>query len=56
MFRGGARILVRGGGNIGKNLIHDFLSSAVLQWLRQNIGSAKGHSEKMYSSKTFERF
>ena len=54
MFRGNARILVRGG-DIGQNFIHDFFSSPVLQWRRQNFGSG-GHSEKMHSSKTFEKF
>ena len=42
------------GGNIGQNFIHDFLSSPVLQWRRQNFGSG-GHSVKMHSSKTFEK-
>ena len=55
MLRGNARILVRGGGNIGQNFIHDFLSSPVLQWRRQNFGSGR-HSAKMHSSKTFENF
>ena len=54
IFRGNARILVLGG-NIGQNFIHDFLSSSVLQWRRQNFGSG-GHSAKLYSSKTFEKF
>ena len=54
MFRGGARILV-GGGNIGQNFIHELLSSPLLQWRRQNFGSG-GHSAKLYSSKTFEKF
>ena len=54
MFRGGARILVRVG-DIIQNFIHEFLSSPVLQWRRQNLGS-EGHSAKMYSSKTFEKF
>ena len=54
MFRGNAKILVRGG-DIGKNFIHDFLSSPVLQWSRQNFGSGR-HSAKMRSSKTFEKF
>ena len=54
MFRGNAKILVRGG-NIGQNFIHDFLSSPVLQWRRQNFGSGT-HSAKMRSSKTFENF
>ena len=38
VYRGGAEILVRGE-NIGKNFMHEFLSSPVLQWLRQNFGS-----------------
>ena len=53
MFGGGARILVRG--DTGQNFIHEFLSSPVLQWRRQNFGSGGGHSAKMYSSKTFEK-
>ena len=28
-----------GSGDIGQNFIHDFLSSPVLQWRRQNFGS-----------------
>ena len=28
-----------GGGDIGQNFIHEFLSSPVLQWRRQNFGS-----------------
>ena len=36
MFRGGARIVVRG--DIGQNFIYDFLSNPVLQWRRQNFG------------------
>ena len=54
MFRGNARILVWEG-NIGQNFIHEFFSSPVLQWLGQNFGSG-GHSVKMNSSKTFEKF
>ena len=42
------------GRDIGQNFIHDFLSSPVLQWRRQNFGSG-GHSAKMHSSKTFEK-
>ena len=38
-----------------KNFIHEFLSSSVLQWRRQNFGSG-GHSAQMYSSKTLEKF
>ena len=53
MLRGNARIL-DWGENIGQNFIHDFLSSPVLQWRRQNFGSG-GHSVKMHSSKTFEK-
>ena len=52
--QGGARILVRGG-NIEQNFIHEFLSSPVLQWCRQNFGYG-GNSAKMYSSKTIEKF
>ena len=43
------------GGNSEQNFIHEFLSSPVLQWYRQNFGSG-GHSIRMYSSKTFEKF
>ena len=32
--------------------MHEFLSSPVLQWSRQNFGSG-GHSAKMHPSKTF---
>ena len=39
---------------IGQNFIHDFLSSPVLQWRRQNFGSG-GHSAKIHASKTFEK-
>ena len=52
VYRGGSRILVRGG-NIEKHFIHEFLSSPVLQWRFQNFGSGEGHSAQMYSSKTF---
>ena len=45
-----------GWGNIGQNFIHEFLSSPVLQWRRQNFASGEGHSAKIYSSKTFEKF
>ena len=41
--------------NIKQNFIHEFLSSPVLQWRRQNLGSI-GHSAKMYSPKTIEKF
>ena len=54
MLRGNARILVWGE-DIGQNFIHDFLSSPVLQWRRQNFGSG-GQSAKLHSSKTFENF
>ena len=54
VYKGGARIFVRGG-NIKQNFIHEFLSSPVLQWRRQKFASG-GHSAKMYSSKTFEKF
>ena len=54
MLRGYARILVWGK-NIGQNFIHDFLSSPVLQWRRQNFSSG-GNSVKMHSSNTFEKF
>ena len=45
MFRGGARILVEG--DIKQNFIHDFLSSPVLQWRRQNFGSGRGFSKNV---------
>ena len=54
MLRGSARILVRGE-DIGQNFIHDFLSSPVLQWRRQNFGSG-GYLAKMHSSKTLKKF
>ena len=54
VYSGGARILVRGR-NIKRNFIHEFLSSPVLQWRRQNFGSG-GTLAKMYSSKAFEKF
>ena len=45
----GSRILVRGG-ELGQNFIHEFLSSPVLQWRRQNFGWGGGeNSAKMYS-------
>ena len=47
-----------GGGTSDKNFIHEFLSSPVLQWRRQNFGSEKNQnfgSARMYSSKTFEK-
>ena len=53
MFKGGARILVRG---TSDRISCPDLSSPVLQWRRQNFGSGGGHSSKMYSSKTFEKF
>ena len=42
----GSRILVRGGGNLGQNFIHEFHSSHVLQWRRQNFGSGRGTFSK----------
>ena len=42
-----------GRGNIRQTFIHEFLSSPVLQWRRQNFGSEK--TARMYSSKTFEK-
>ena len=36
----GSRVLVRRGGEkLGQNFKHEFLSSPVLQWPRQNFGS-----------------
>ena len=55
MIRCNARILVWGEEDIGINFIYDFLSSFVLQWRRHNFGSG-GHSAKINSSKTFEKF
>ena len=54
MFRDNARIWVWGEG-IRQNFIHDFLSSLILQWRRQNF-DLEGQSAKMHSSKTFEKF
>ena len=39
--RGDAKILVRGRRNIEQNFIHEFLSSPVLQWRSQNLGSGE---------------
>ena len=44
---GGAKILVWGRGNIRQNFIHEFLSSPVMQWRRQNVGSEKTFSENV---------
>ena len=52
MLRGGDRILVR---ERTSHKISYMNSSQVLHWRRQNVGSG-GHSAKMYSSKTFEKF
>ena len=41
-------------GGTGKNFIHEFLSSPILQWRRQILVRG-GHSAQMYSSKTFEK-
>ena len=38
-----------------QNFIHEFFSSPILQWRRQNL-SSKGHSAKMYSPKTLKNF
>ena len=51
MNRGGARILVRGGGNIGQNFIYEFNSSPVLR--RQNVGSKVGTYSKNVIIKYF---
>ena len=50
LYRGGARILVQGG-NIKQNFIHEFLSSPVLQWRRQNFGS-KGDIQQKCTHQT----
>ena len=39
--RDGAKILVRGEAEHRTNFIHEFLSSSVLQWRSQNLGSGK---------------
>ena len=54
MCRGGARIVFRK--DIGQNFIHDFLSTPVLQWRRQNFGSGGGTFSKNLLIKTFENF
>ena len=41
------RFWLGGRGNIRQNLIHEFLSSPVLQWRRQNFGSEKTFSENV---------
>ena len=56
---GGAKIFVWGRGNIRQNFIHEFLSSPVLQWRRQNFGSEKAFSENVLIKdffKIFEKF
>ena len=45
-----------GEGNLGQNFIHEFHSSHVLQWRRQISVRGGGHSAKMDSSNTFEKF
>ena len=35
------------GGNIGQDFIHEFLSSPVLQWRRQNFGSGRTFSKNV---------
>ena len=35
------------GGDIGQNFIHEFLSSPVLQWRRQNFGSEETFSKNV---------
>ena len=44
---GGAKILVWEEGEHRQNFIHEFLSSPVLQWCRQNFGSEKTFSENV---------
>ena len=36
-----------GWGDIGQNFLHDFLSSPVLQWRRQNFGSVGTFSKNL---------
>ena len=57
VYRGGARILVRGG-NIGQNFTHEFLSSPVLQWRRQNFGWGEKIQQKCTHQRllNFEKF
>ena len=38
----GSRTLIRGGGAIEQKFIHEFISSPVLQWRRQNFDSEEG--------------
>ena len=50
-----ARILKRGG-NIKKNFIHEFLSTPVLQWRRQNFGSGGDIQHKRTHQKLYKNF
>ena len=42
-----------GGGKLGQNFIHEFLSIPVLQWPRQNFGSKGRNSAKNVLLKDF---
>ena len=53
--QGRHRILIRGEGEHGKNFIHDS-SKSCTAIASPKFGSNGGHSRKMYSSKTFEKF
>ena len=48
------------GGNLGQNFIHEFHSSHVLQWRRQNFGSERGDIQQKWTHqrllKIFENF
>ena len=47
------------GGKLGQNFIHEFLSSPVLQWPRQNFGSGGKEFSKnvlIKDLKNFEKF
>ena len=41
------RFWLGGRGNIRQNFIHEFLSSPVMQWRRQNVDSEKTFSENV---------
>ena len=41
------------GGKLGQNFIHEFLSSPVLQWRRQNFGSGEQKFRKNVLIKNF---
>ena len=54
----GARNLLRGGGDIGQNFIHEFHSCAVLEGHRQNFGSGDIQQKCTHQRllKKFEKF